>query len=80
VVQGGRSLGLSLKTAEGLCVVGEFVGKEFQGDVATKLEVFGLVHHTHAPAADLAEYAVMGDRLPNGLGRRGHWLDMLGVD
>src|SRR5689334_8556081 len=35
VVQRGRSLGLTLKTAEGLYVVGEFVGKELQSDVAT---------------------------------------------
>jgi hypothetical protein len=35
VIQGGRSLGLPLEAAEGLCVVGEFVGKELQGDVAT---------------------------------------------
>src|ERR1700687_1079489 len=80
MVQGGRRLGFPLKTAEGLRVVGEFVGKELQGDVATELEVFRFVHHTHAPAADLAEDAVMGNRLPDGLGRRGHWGDMLGVD
>jgi hypothetical protein len=80
VVQGGRSLGLPLKTAEGLRVVGEFVGKELQSDVATELEVFSLVHHAHAPAADPAEDAVMGHRLPHGLGGRGHWVDMLGGD
>jgi hypothetical protein len=67
VVQGGRSLGLPLETAESLCVVGEFVGKELQRYVATELEVFGLIHHTHAPAANLAEDAVMGNRLPHGL-------------
>ena len=52
--------------------------KELQGDVATELEVFRLVHNTHAPAADLAADAVMGNRLTHGLGWRGHWLDMLG--
>jgi hypothetical protein len=62
-----------------LRVVGEFVGKKLQGDVATELEVFRLVDHTHATAADPAQYAVMGNRLPNGLGGRGHWVDMLGV-
>jgi len=40
--------------------------------VATQLQVFGLVHHTHAPATDLAEDAVMGDRLPYGLRGRSH--------
>ena len=61
-------------------IIGEFVGKELQGDVATKLKVFRFIHNTHAPAADLAEYAVMRNRLPHGLGGRGHWIDMLGVD
>src|ERR1700730_10079979 len=58
VGQGGRSLGFPLKTAEGLCVIGKFVGKELQGYVATELEVFRLVPHTHAPAADPAEDTV----------------------
>jgi hypothetical protein len=48
--------------------------------VATELEVFRLVHYTHATAADPAQYAVMGNRLPHGLGGRGHWVDMLGAD
>ncbi len=74
VVQRGRGLGLPLESAEGLRIVGEVVGKEFQGDVATELEVFGFVHHTHSPAADPPENAVMGNRLPYGLGWRGHWL------
>jgi hypothetical protein len=39
--------------------VGEFVGKELQGDVAAELEVFRLVHNPHAPTADLAVDAVM---------------------
>ncbi len=58
VVQRGRRLGLPLEAAEGLCVVGEFFRKELQSDVATELEVFGLIHHTHA-TADPAEDAVM---------------------
>jgi probable HAF family extracellular repeat protein len=68
----GSCLGFSLETAKGLHVVGEFVRKEFQGDVATKLEVFCLIHHAHATAANLAEDAVLRNRLPPGLGRRGH--------
>jgi hypothetical protein len=44
-----------------------------QGDVATHLQVFGLVDHTHAPAADPAEDAIMGNRLSHEFGgsRRG---------
>src|SRR5713101_4773824 len=72
VVEGGCSFGFPLEAAEGLCVVGEFVRKELQGDMATEVEVFRLVHHAHAPAADLAKYAVMGNRLPDMLRGRGH--------
>ena len=68
VVQSGRSLGLPLKAAESLCVVGELVGQEPQGNVATQLQVFRLIHHTPAPTADPAEDAVMGNRLTHGLG------------
>src|SRR5580700_9227634 len=63
VVQRGRSLGLPLKTAKGLRIVGEFVGKELQGNVATQLEVFRFVHHAHPSSADLADYVVVGDGL-----------------
>jgi hypothetical protein len=80
MVQRGRSFGFPLESAECLCVVGEFVGKELQGDVATELQVFRLIHHTHSPTADLAEDAVMGDSLAHGLGGRCHWLLMLGGD
>jgi len=79
VVQRGRSLGFPLETAESLCVVGEIVGKELQGDVSAELQVFSLIHNTHSAAADPAEDAVMGDRLPHGLGGRGHLVDMLGL-
>ena len=54
------------------------VGKELQGKVLTQSEVFGFVHHTHAPSTDPAKYAVMGNRLPNGLGGRSHWQGMVG--
>jgi len=78
VIQGGRRFGFTPKTAEGLRVVGKFVGKELHSDVATELEVFSLIHHAHAPTPDLVEDAVMGNGLPHGLGRSGHWVEMLG--
>jgi len=78
VVQRGRSLGLPLKTAESLCIVGKFIGKELEGDMATELEVFRFIHHTHAPAADPAENAVMGDGLPNDWTRVFHRAVILG--
>jgi hypothetical protein len=53
VVQGGRSFGFPLKTAESLCVVGKLIRKELQGDMATQPQVFGLVHDSPAATADL---------------------------
>jgi hypothetical protein len=57
-----------------LRIVGEFVGKEFQRDVATELQVFRLIYHTHPASPDPAEDAVMRNCLTHGLGGRGHWL------
>src|SRR4051794_9265170 len=76
MVEGGSSLGLPLEAAEGLRIGGEFVGRELQRDVATELEVFRLIDHTH-PTAELTQNAVMGHGLPHGLGRRGHGPRML---
>jgi len=73
MIQRGRSLGFPLEAAEGLCIVGEFVGKEFQGDVTTELEVFRLVDHAHSPATDLAEDAVVRDGLAD------HLAEILGL-
>ena len=53
--------------ARSLRVVGKLVGKELEGDVATELEVFSLVYHSHSATPDLADDAVMGYRLPHGL-------------
>src|SRR5207253_7620269 len=58
VVQRGRSFGYSLKTTESLPSVGEFLRQELQGGVATELEVFRLVHDTHATPADFVQDAV----------------------
>jgi hypothetical protein len=35
--------------------------------MATELEVFRLVHHTHTPTTDLAEYVGVRNRLAHGL-------------
>src|SRR6266481_674327 len=78
MVQRGRSFRFPPESAEGLRVVGEFVGQELQGDVAAELQVFRLIHHTHTPAADPAEDAVMGDGLPNDWTRVFHRAVILG--
>ena len=77
VVQRGSSFDFSLKTADGLPIVGEFVEEELQGDVATEFDVFRLIDDTHPAATDFAEDAVVGNRLPYGLRGRGHWVEML---
>ena len=66
-----------LEAGERLCITREFVGKELQGDVAIQLQVFRLIHYAHAPTADFAEDAVMGNRLPHGLGVGSHWREIL---
>ena len=59
--------------------MGKVVWKKFEGDVAAELQIFGFVDHSHAAAADFSKDAVMGNRLPHGLGGDCHWIDMLGV-
>src|SRR5438309_6147229 len=74
MVQRGRSLGLPLKTAESLCIVGEFIRKELKGDVATQLEIFRLVHNTHSAATQPLHNAVVRNGLAD------HWAEILGPE
>jgi hypothetical protein len=69
---GSGSAGLSTESLKRLRIVREFIRQELQRDVTTQLQVFRLVNHTHAPASDLAQDAVMGDCLPHGLRRSSH--------
>lgn len=73
MVQGRGSPGLAAKAFQCLGIVGEFLGKELQGHVPTELDVFRLVHHAHASAANPADDAVMGDRLSGWLRWHYHW-------
>ena len=73
MVQGRGSASLTAKPLQRLRVVGKFFGKELEGDETVQLDVLGLVDHTHAAAADLAEDAVMRNRLPHGLEWGCHW-------
>jgi len=63
VVQCRGSFGLALKAAEGLRVFGYVVRQEFEGDKTPELHILGLVDHTHAPAAQLLDYAIVRDGL-----------------
>ena len=61
MVEGGGGASFTLETLEGLTVVGESVGKEFQSDMAAEAEVFRFVDLTHAAGAEFAKNAIVRD-------------------
>jgi len=65
MVERGRRLGLTLESLQGLPVLREFFRQELQGDGALELGVLGLIDHTHAPAAQLLQDAIVGYALAN---------------
>ena len=71
VVQGGRGLGLALKTGECLRIEGDFLRQELEGDKAMKPRVFSFVHNAHTAATELLDDAVVRDGLTD------HWRRML---
>lgn len=60
---GGCGFGFALKPAQGLRVVRNVVGQEFESDKAREFDVLGLVHHSHSAAAEFLNDPVMGDGL-----------------
>src|SRR5438445_9484696 len=65
VIQCGCRLCLALETSQGLRVSGNIFWQEFECDKAMQPSVLGLVNHTHAPAAQLFDDAVVRDGLTN---------------
>ncbi len=63
VVQRGCSLGLALKTGEGLGIFGHIVRQEFEGDETMKPGVFSLINHSHTAAANFLDNAIVRDGL-----------------
>jgi len=59
------SAGLALEAAQGVTVFGQLCRQEVEGDETPQLAVLGLIDHTHTSAAELLEYAVMGNGLAN---------------
>ena len=49
-------------------VAGQFFRQEFQRDTAAQLQVFRLVHHSHAAAPENSQHAVVGHFLPGQVG------------
>ncbi len=63
MVQGGGGLGLALEAAQSLRIAGNLIGQELEGDEAMQASVFSFVHHSHPPAAQLLDDAVVRDGL-----------------
>src|SRR6516164_5735102 len=59
MVQSGGGPRFALKPFQSLAVLGKMFRQELQGDEAAKLGVFGLINHTHPPATQPLEDAVM---------------------
>ena len=52
---------------------GDVFGEELEGDEAAELDVFGLVDHAHAAAAEFFEDAIVRDGLAD------HWSVIVGL-
>src|SRR6516165_9878469 len=68
MVQGGGSTGFPLEAFEGdggsllvLRSTQHLLGKELEGYKGAEAKILGLVDHTHAPAAELFENAIVAD-------------------
>src|SRR6266566_9074354 len=63
MIQGGSCPRFTLKSLQRLMIGRELIGQELQSDVAAQTQVFGLIDHTHATAAQLFQDAVMRNGL-----------------
>src|ERR1039457_1220336 len=59
MIESGRCSRLPAKAFQGCRVLRKFIGQEFEGDEAAKLNVLSLVHNTHATAPEFLDDAVM---------------------
>ncbi len=74
MIQGRGSLRLALEAAQRLQVAHDVVGQELESYETAEARVLGLVHHTHAAAAQLFDHAVVRDGLSNHSGElAGFW-------
>ena len=72
VIQGRGGARFTAKAFDGLRVLRNIVGQEFQGDVAAETRVFGFVDHAHATAAEFSEHVVVRNIAANHRGSVGH--------
>jgi hypothetical protein len=71
MIQCRSRLGFALKAAECRWVFGYVVGQELKGDEATEFYVLSFVDHTHPPAAQPLDDAVVRDGLADHWGSAG---------
>src|SRR5207249_3113678 len=76
VIQSRSGAGLAAKTLKRHLVASDIIREKFKSYETPQLCVFGFVNHTHAPAAQLVQDAVMRDRLSEWRWG-GHGADML---
>ena len=74
------ALRLPAESLQCLRIFRKIIGKEFQRDKAAEVGVFCFVNHTHAPAAEFLNDAVMGDRLSEECVGTRHGAVILGCD
>src|SRR5882762_1985460 len=65
MVQCGSGLCFALEACQGLGILGDLVGQEFERDKAMQPGVLGLVDDSHAAATELFDDAVVRDGLAN---------------
>ena len=63
MIQGGGRFGFAAETLQGLMILGEIVGEEFESDEAPETGVLGFVDDTHPAAAEFLHDPVMRDGL-----------------
>jgi hypothetical protein len=63
MIQRGRRARFTAKALQGLGVLLQMIGQEFQGHEAAQFDILSFVDHTHAPTAELLDDAIMRDGL-----------------
>ena len=72
MIEGGGGSSFASEAFDGLGVLGNVVGEEFQGDITAEASVFGLINHAHAAPTEFFEGVVMGDGTTKAGGDVGH--------
>src|ERR1700674_149890 len=65
MVEGGSGEGFAAETLQCLGLLRDIVGEKLKGDKSAKGDVFGLVNHAHAAAAEFLDDAVVRDSTPD---------------